>query len=95
MEKGRVHLIIAGFVQGVFFRAGTREMAVGLGLTGWVRNLPDGSVEAVFEGTVEDIKQAVQWCHKGPPGSRVTKVDEKWQDYAGEFKGFDVRYGYG
>jgi acylphosphatase len=94
MEKGRVYLIITGFVQGVFFRASTRETAVRLDLTGWVRNLPDGNVEAVFEGPVEKLRQAVQWCRQGPRGARVTKVDEEWQDYTGEFKNFSIRYGY-
>ncbi|HDH53439.1 MAG TPA: acylphosphatase [Nitrospirae bacterium] len=94
MEKGRVHLIISGFVQGVFYRANTCDTAMRLGLKGWVRNLPDGSVEAVFEGPVEKLKQAVAWCHQGPPGARVTKIDEKRDDYTGEFDGFDVRYGW-
>lgn len=94
MDNGRVHLIIKGFVQGVFFRAGTRETAVRLDLTGWVRNLPDGNVEAVFEGPVENLEQAVQWCRQGPKGARVVDVDEEWQDYTGEFKDFSIRYGY-
>ena len=94
MEKGRVHLIIKGFVQGVFFRAGTRETAVRLNLTGWVGNLPDGSVEAVFEGPVEKLEQVVAWCRQGPRGASVTDVDEKWQDYTGEYKDFSVRYNY-
>jgi acylphosphatase len=94
MQKGRVHLIISGFVQGVFYRASTQEMAVRLGLKGWVRNLPNGDVEAVFEGPLDKLRNAVQWCREGPPGARVNKVDEKWLDYAGEFSGFDVRYGY-
>ena len=92
MEKGRVHLIISGFVQGVFYRASTRDMACGLGLKGWVRNLPDGSVEAVFEGPAEKLKQAVQWCNYGPPGATITKVNEKWGEFEGKFTGFDVRY---
>ncbi|MBI4710129.1 MAG: acylphosphatase [Nitrospirae bacterium] len=95
MEKGRVHLRIRGFVQGVFFRAGTRDMARGLGLTGWVRNMPDGSVEAVFEGTEDRLKTAVAWCHKGPPGARVSNIDEKWLGYTGEFSSFEVKYGFG
>lgn len=89
-----MHLIISGFVQGVFYRAATRDTAMRLGLKGWVRNLPDGNVEAVFEGPVEKLKQAVAWCHQGPPGARVTKIDEKWDEYTGEFDGFDVRYGW-
>lgn len=94
MLKGRVHVIIYGSVQGVFFRASTREKAVGLGLKGWVRNLRDGSVEAVFEGDIETLREAVQWCHHGPSGAHVLKVDEKWDDYIGEFSSFDVRYSY-
>ncbi|MBI4850112.1 MAG: acylphosphatase [Nitrospirae bacterium] len=94
MENGKVHVIISGLVQGVFFRASTRDMAVTLGLKGWVRNLPDGNVEAVFEGPVEKLKQAVQWCRKGPSGASVIKVEEKWQEYSGKFRGFDIRYGY-
>ncbi len=92
MVKGRVHIIIQGYVQGVFYRASTRETALDLGLKGWVRNLPDGNVEAVFEGSVEKIRQAVKWCNAGPPGALVKKVDEKWQDYSGDFKSFEVRY---
>jgi len=94
MEKGRVHLVIRGSVQGVFFRASTREKAVSLGLKGWVRNLQDGSVEAVFEGDIENLREAVQWCSIGPPGAHVIKIDEKWNDYIGEFSSFAVKYSY-
>ena len=94
MEKGSVHLIISGYVQGVFYRASTQDTARRLGLKGWVRNLPDGSVEAVFEGPVEKLKQAIDWCQNGPPGARVTKIEEKWADFKGEFDSFDVRYGW-
>lgn len=92
MEKGRVHLRIRGYVQGVFFRASTRDMANSVGLTGWVRNLPDGSVEAVFEGPKDLLKQAVKWCYKGPPGASITDIDEKWLEYTGEFDRFDIKY---
>jgi len=94
MEKGRVHVVIHGLVQGVFFRASTRDMALGLGLNGWVRNLPDGSVEAVFEGPVDKLREAVRWCEHGPPGARVVRVDETWEDYTGEFRDFQIRYGW-
>lgn len=94
MDNGRVHVIVKGFVQGIFFRASTRDTACRLGLTGWVRNLPDGNVEAVFEGPVEKLTQAVQWCRMGPSGARVTKVEEDWQEYTGDYKSFDIRYGY-
>jgi acylphosphatase len=94
MEKARVHLRIKGYVQGVFFRASTRDVAERLGLTGWVRNLPDGSVEAVFEGPKGMLEQAVKWCYKGPPGATVTKVEEKWLEYQGEFDSFEIKYGF-
>ena len=94
MENGRVHLIIKGYVQGVFFRASTRDTALRLRLTGWVRNLSDGNVEAVFEGPVEKLTQAVEWCRRGPAGARVIEVEEEWGDYKGEYNSFDVRYGY-
>lgn len=92
MEKSRVHLIIKGYVQGVFYRASTRDTAVRLGLKGWVRNLPDGSVEVVFEGPVDKIQQAIHWCREGPPGASVLKISEKWQDYTDDYDSFEVRY---
>jgi acylphosphatase len=94
MKKGRVHLIIHGFVQGVFYRASTCDTAMKLGLKGWVRNLPDGNVEAVFEGPIAKLHKAVEWCQEGPPGARVTKIDQEWADYSGEFSGFEVIYGW-
>jgi acylphosphatase len=92
MAKGSVHLIVHGYVQGVFYRASTRETAVRLGLKGWVRNLPDGNVEALLEGPVEKIHQAIDWCREGPPGARVLKIDEKWMDTPGDHKSFEIRY---
>lgn len=94
VEKSRAHLFIRGHVQGVFYRASTQEAAVRLGLEGWVKNLPDGNVEAVFEGPADKVKQAVEWCYKGPPGAKVSKIDEKWSDYTGEFRDFGVKYSY-
>ena len=85
--------MIKGRVQGVFFRASTKDMAVQLGLSGCVRNLSDGSVEAIFEGPEDMLKQAVKWCYKGSPGSNIIHVDEKWLGYTGEFEGFEIRYG--
>jgi acylphosphatase len=63
----RAKVMISGDVQGVAFRARTREMALRLGVSGWVRNTPDGRVEAIFEGSTEDVQAIVQWCHTGPP----------------------------
>ena len=94
MKKSRVRLLIKGVVQGVFYRASTQEMAMNLGLKGWVRNLPDGSVEAVFEGPADKVKEAVEWCRQGPPGARVSGINEKWSDHIGEFRDFSVKYGW-
>lgn len=83
---------IRGYVQGVFFRANTRDIAQRLGLTGWVRNLPDGSVEVVFEGPKDLLKEAVRWCYKGPPGASVRDIEESWGEYKGEFDTFSIKY---
>ncbi len=90
--KIRAHVIIEGRVQGVFFRAETRAVAQQYNLTGWVRNLVDGRVEAVFEGEEGDVEKAVQWCHTGPPHALVTKVTVNRAPYTGEFKTFSVAY---
>ncbi len=87
----RAHVKIYGRVQGVFFRANTKEMAEKLGIKGWVRNMPDGSVEAVFEGENEAVEQIIEWCHHGPPMARVEKVDVKYEEPKGE-KDFKIIY---
>jgi len=92
MGKVRAHIYVSGFVQGVFFRYETRDMALELGVNGWVRNLPDGRVEAVFEGDEEKVKRMIEFCRRGPPGARVTNVEVSWEAYKGEFKGFSIRY---
>ncbi|MCW7074106.1 MAG: acylphosphatase [Methanophagales archaeon] len=92
MEKARAHVIIKGRVQGVFFRSSTQDEAIRLGLTGWVRNCPDGSVEAVFEGDKKVIEEIIKWCHKGPPWARVNEVKVSWEPYQGEFVRFSVVY---
>ena len=91
-QKARAHVFVEGMVQGVFFRANTHEVAASLGLAGWVRNCRDGRVEAIFEGNKEDIEEAVKWCHKGPPGAVVKKVDLAWEEPKGEFKNFSIKY---
>lgn len=90
--KTRAHAIISGRVQGVWFRMETKQAAESYGVTGWVRNRRDGTVEAVFEGTEADVKSALEWCRQGPPLAKVTKIDVTWQSYSGEFEGFDVTY---
>ncbi len=92
MSSIRRRVIITGIVQGVWFRARTREAAVQAGVSGWVRNLQNGSVEAVFEGEEKRVEQAVNWCYSGSPGSRVDKVQVMVEDHSGEFDGFEVTY---
>lgn len=89
----RIHVIIAGRVQGVAFRASTREAAIALNLTGWVKNLRDGQVEAVFEGEEAQVEIMRRWCEHGPPLARVTGVDLRDEDYMGEFGEFKILYG--
>jgi acylphosphatase len=92
MAKERVHLIVHGRVQGVFFRASTEEKAIGLGLTGWVKNRPDGTVEVVAEGEREKLEKLVEWCHVGPKGARVIHVEVNWEPSTGEFREFRIKY---
>jgi acylphosphatase len=73
-EPSRVHVVVEGRVQGVFFRASCARQARGLGLSGWVRNRADGAVEAEFEGPPDDIESMVAWCRNGPPSARVDDV---------------------
>lgn len=70
----RRHVIVSGRVQGVWFRDSMRREAERLGLSGWVRNLPDGNVEAAFEGPPDAVEKLTEWCHHGPPGARVASV---------------------
>jgi acylphosphatase len=91
-DQARAHLIIEGRVQGVFFRAFTRDLALTLGLKGWVRNLPSGDVEVVFEGERTAVEEAIGQCHAGPPSGRVDNVDVTWENPRGEFSSFTVKY---
>jgi acylphosphatase len=91
-DRARLHLIVRGRVQGVFFRRATMDEARGLGLTGWVRNLPaDEEVEVVAEGPRRNLRMLWAWAHTGPPGARVEGVAEEWSEYRGEFESFRVR----
>jgi acylphosphatase len=89
--KTRAHVFVSGRVQGVFFRQKTKQQADSLGVNGWVRNLPDGRVEAVFEGEEEAVKALVEYCHHVPSYARVTNIDASWEDYRGEFSDFKMR----
>jgi acylphosphatase len=92
MDNIRAHLIIEGRVQGVWFSDSTRNEATRLNLTGWVKNRFDGSVELVAEGSREEVKKLIEWCHHGPPGARVTMVHEIKEDYVGEFDSFRIMF---
>jgi acylphosphatase len=82
--------LISGTVQGVFFRREIMERANRLGLTGWVRNLKDGQVEAVVEGEKQKVDELVRYSHRGPPNARVSNVRVEWLDYTGEFRNFKI-----
>jgi acylphosphatase len=88
----RLSAIVYGRVQGVFFRDTARRQAWALGLTGYVRNLPDGTVEVVAEGPQDTLQQLLEQIGTGPSGARVEKVDSHWGDHSGEFDRFEVRY---
>ena len=88
----RLKLIISGRVQGVCYRWFTRDTAVELGLTGWVRNLPDGTVETVAEGEKEKLEQLLGWCRRGPDLARVTDIQAEWEEATGEFQDFSIRH---
>ncbi len=92
-EQLRAHVTVHGLVQGVWFRASTKDEADRLGVTGWVSNLPDGSVEAVFEGEKKKVEEIVGWCHRGPSGAKVSKVKIVWEPTRRELSHFDIRYG--
>ncbi|MCL4468447.1 MAG: acylphosphatase [Deltaproteobacteria bacterium] len=89
-NQRHVHLIITGRVQGVWFRASTREAADNLGIKGWVKNLPDLSVEVDAAGEPADVEQFIQWCSKGPPGARVTAIDIKELEPVNGLQGFKI-----
>ena len=84
----RARVTVEGVVQGVYFRANTVEVAKKHGVCGWVRNKPDGTVEAVLEGREEAVKAVIGWCHAGPPSARVDKVRISWEEFKDEFDDF-------
>ncbi|HET7270417.1 MAG TPA: acylphosphatase [Rubrobacter sp.] len=90
-ELERAHVRVSGQVQGVFFRDSTRQKAGELGLAGWVKNLPDGQVEAVFEGPSESVREMVRWCEEGPRHAWVENVDADFESAGGDLQGFEVR----
>jgi len=88
----RAHVFISGRVQGVFYRASTKNMAEQLGLKGWVRITSDALVEAVFEGEETAVKDMISWCHKGPRSAEVSDVTVDYTKFLGEFEEFCITY---
>lgn len=89
-KKVRAHLYIAGRVQGVFYRAWTLKQAESLGLVGWVKNLDNARVEAIFEGSEKKVKEMVSRCKKGPKLAKPTHLDVSWEKATGEFEKFEI-----
>jgi acylphosphatase len=90
MANKRVVLVIKGRVQGVFFRAAAQREAKRLGVTGWVKNRTDGSVEVLAEGDEDSIKELTMWANHGPSAARVDQVDVRWRGYTGEYPDFSI-----
>jgi acylphosphatase len=86
--KVRAHVLVSGMVQGVFFRSETRRMARQCSVTGWVRNLPDGRVEAVFEGEKKNVEKMVEFCKKGPSSARIASTEISLENCTDEFNDF-------
>jgi len=91
--KTRAHVFVTGRVQGVFFRSETKHNADSHDVKGWVRNLPDSRVEAVFEGEKDAVQTLVDFCKHGPSGAKVTNINLTWETYTGEFGKFKIKYG--
>ncbi len=87
----RARVLVSGSVQGVFFRDSTREKAESLSLAGWVRNLPDGNVEAVFEGSAPNVREMIEWCEAGPPRATVENVEVTHEPPEAGPSDFEVR----
>ncbi len=87
----RARVVVSGRVQGVFFRYTMAQEARRQQVKGWVRNCPEGTVEAVLEGEKEKVEGLISWCHQGPPGAVVRKVEVKWQECPGEFDSFSIK----
>lgn len=89
-DRVRAHVFVSGRVQGVYYRASTRDAARERGVDGWVRNRDDGRVEAVFEGAERDVRDLVAWCETGSPAAEVDSVDAEYGEPDGE-TGFEIR----
>jgi len=87
----RIHIIVSGRVQGVFFRANTKEQADKLGVSGFVQNLCDGNVEIMAEGEREKLEELLDWCYHGPSEAKVTDIEFGWLEPKNEFESFEIR----
>jgi acylphosphatase len=90
-DKAQVQIVVSGRVQGVFFRAAAAQEARGLGLRGWVRNLPDGRVQIRAEGGRRNLEMLIAWAHQGPPAARVMEVEVEWCEYGAQWRDFELR----
>ncbi|MFC6718751.1 acylphosphatase [Natrialbaceae archaeon GCM10025810] len=90
-ERTRAHVFVSGTVQGVHYRANTRDTAQEMGVDGWVKNLDDGRVEAIFEGPEEAVEGMIEWCHEGSPAAAVEDVAVEYEELQGE-DGFKIRH---
>ncbi len=91
-ELASLQAVVYGYVQGVFFRAFVSRRAKELGLTGYVRNLPDGGVEINTEGERKQLEKLIGYLEVGPPAAKVARVVTKWSKYTGNYPSFDIRY---
>lgn len=89
--RARLTMRIRGRVQGVMYRVSAADEARGMGITGYARNMPDGCVEIVAEGRIDNLRMLAAWAQLGPPGAQVSDVEEAWSDSRDEFTGFMVR----
>lgn len=92
MNSKRVHLLVEGRVQGVYFRQGMMETAEKNNVLGWVRNLPDNKVEAILEGNDSNVDAVVEWARFGPAGAVVQELKVTEETYVEEFSDFEIRY---
>jgi acylphosphatase len=92
MNAIRMRLVVEGRVQGVWFRDSTRRQARSLGVFGWVRNRPEGTVEVLAEGPEDSVRGLAAWCRQGPPAAKVSQVHETEEAWTGEFSSFDIRF---
>jgi acylphosphatase len=88
----RAHIVVNGKVQGVYFRQNTQRVCSRYGVTGWISNQADGSVETVLEGDRDSVEKVIEWCKVGPPNARVEEFDLRYDRYTGEFQGFKINY---